>query len=101
MLWNTGIDTFVVIGRKIANKTNTRPKPAATVSIDLLDTLLPIEAPKKRPISIKNQYVPVTKPADVASKPAIDLSARNKFNVPGIPTSTPTYTKIPIAPNTK
>src|SRR5665648_82147 len=36
---NTGIDTVIVVGRKIAKRTNTIPKNDATINMVLLETL--------------------------------------------------------------
>ena len=74
------------------------------IIIARLETFAPNDAPAKRPTSISNQYVPTTKPAIVVFIPAPPLavsSVRNRFKVPGTPTSIPTYTNIAIAPNTK
>ena len=63
-----------------------------------------MKAPARRPISMRNQYVPTTKPEMVEEMPAPPFSigsVKNKFRVPGTPTSTPTYTKIAIAPKMK
>src|SRR5690554_4825115 len=61
-LCNTGSSTRLVVDEKIAARTSTNPTIERELSIVLLDTLLPSDAPTKRPINIRNQYVPVTNP---------------------------------------
>src|SRR5699024_4606740 len=64
---NTGIFTKILSAQNIAPNTNAIPTVDTTVNIARLDTFAPIEAPHKRPIIIKNQYVPTTDPAIVGS----------------------------------
>jgi hypothetical protein len=97
---NTGILTLVVAGAKIAIKIKIIPTVAADDNIALLEILAPKEAPNRRPIIIKNQYVPTIEPATVGSIP-ISEEVANKFMKLGIPTSTPTYKKIAMAPKMK
>ena len=75
---NTGILTFVVAGAKIAIKIKIIPTVAADDNIALLEILAPKEAPNRRPIIIKNQYVPTIEPATVGSIP-ITGEVANKY----------------------
>ena len=100
-VFNTGNAICDADGNIIASVTNNNANPEPNVSIVLLDTLLPRDAPNKRPMSIRNQYVPATKPAVVAPTVETSASESHKFNVAGVPTSTPTYTKMPTAAKMK
>ena len=53
--FNTGSEISVVVGETIANTTKNNATAEPKVSMILLDTLLPMDAPTKRPISIRNQ----------------------------------------------
>ena len=64
--WKTGILTIWSFGKKIAKSTNTNPRTAAKLNIDLLENLEPKTPPVNLPTNIKNQYVPTTVPAVVA-----------------------------------
>ena len=87
-LLNTGIETVVLIGARMAISTNASPNDATVASIFLLDTLAATEAPARRPTSIRNQYVPTIVPASAVAMPS--SLVMNKFAMLGIPTSTPT-----------
>src|SRR5690554_756104 len=77
-LCNTGNSTKLVVGENIAAKTNTNPTNESVESMVLLETLLPNDAPTSLPISIRNQYVPVTKPPMVAPTEGI---SSNQYNI--------------------
>ena len=104
LCWSTGRLTSEPVDEKMARNTKSKPNAEVKVSIALLEIFAPNEAPARRPISMRNQYVPTTKPEMVEEMPAPPFSigsVKNKFRVPGTPTSTPTYTKIAIAPKMK
>ena len=70
----TGIETLDETGESMAPMTRRIATLATTISCVLLDTVPLMKLDTNLPISIRNQYVPATKPATVAavagSKPA-------------------------------
>nr|MBD3623236.1 hypothetical protein [Sunxiuqinia sp.] len=53
--WKAGIEMSVVAGQNIAKATNNIPAKEVKPNIFLLETVLPMAAPVKRPTNISNQ----------------------------------------------
>ena len=66
---NTGMETVVDLPRIIAMMMSIIPTTVVIIIIERLETLPPMKLPMKRPTSMRNQYVPATKPPIVAAFP--------------------------------
>ena len=64
------------VDEKMARNTKSKPNAEVKVSIALLEIFAPNEAPARRPISMRNQYVPTTKPEMVEEMPAPTICSR-------------------------